>query len=247
MSVDTTFKQGKVIVQYYFKFGSNILTKREFRNQSTGNALGRGYGALEMCFNLLRVKCAKRALIFKPLVRIKRAWSHRSDLNVAGETVTVITRRYIAVLKRFLRALNSSALARSTTNQQSFQEDGPATHTQASRDNLAWLQDRFKGRFFSSLCASVSWPPCSPDFTAPGFSCGVPEEYCAPGGSRNLGNFEIGDPCCHSRDLPSLMFGRGGQTQSNAVFPRNTEISSTCHSESHELATESTGSVNKSP
>ena len=46
-------KQGKVIVQYYFKFGSNILTKRQFRNQSLGNALGRGYGALERCFNLL--------------------------------------------------------------------------------------------------------------------------------------------------------------------------------------------------
>ena len=46
-------KQGKVIVQNYFKFGSNILTKRQFRNQSPGNALGRGYGALEMCFNLL--------------------------------------------------------------------------------------------------------------------------------------------------------------------------------------------------
>ena len=46
-------KQGKVIVQYYFKFGSNILTKRQFRNQSPRNALGRGYGALEMCFNLL--------------------------------------------------------------------------------------------------------------------------------------------------------------------------------------------------
>ena len=29
---------------------------------------------------------------------IKRAWSHRSDLNIAGETVAVITRRYIAVL-----------------------------------------------------------------------------------------------------------------------------------------------------
>ena len=39
-------KQGKVIVQYYFKVGSNILT-------SPGNALGRDYGALEMCFNLL--------------------------------------------------------------------------------------------------------------------------------------------------------------------------------------------------
>ena len=36
------------------------------------------------------------ALIFKPLVRIKRAWHHLSDLNVADETVTVITRRYIA-------------------------------------------------------------------------------------------------------------------------------------------------------
>ena len=46
-------KQGKVIVQYYLKFGSNILTKRQFRNQSPGNALSRGYGALEMCFNLL--------------------------------------------------------------------------------------------------------------------------------------------------------------------------------------------------
>ena len=46
-------KQGKVIVQYYFKFGSAILTERQFCNQSPGNALGRGYGALEMCFNLL--------------------------------------------------------------------------------------------------------------------------------------------------------------------------------------------------
>ena len=46
-------KQGKVIVQYYFKFGSNILTKRQYRNQSPGNALGRGYGALEIGFNRL--------------------------------------------------------------------------------------------------------------------------------------------------------------------------------------------------
>ena len=46
-------KQGKVIVQYYFKFGSNILAKRQFRNQSPENALGRGYVAVEMCFNLL--------------------------------------------------------------------------------------------------------------------------------------------------------------------------------------------------
>ena len=46
-------KQGKVIVKYYFKFGSAILTKRQFRNQSPGNALGRGYVVLEMCFNLL--------------------------------------------------------------------------------------------------------------------------------------------------------------------------------------------------
>ena len=45
-------KQGMVIVQYYFKFGSNILTKRQFHNKSPGNALGRGYGALEMWFNL---------------------------------------------------------------------------------------------------------------------------------------------------------------------------------------------------
>ena len=74
-------------------------------------------------------------------MRIKRAWSHRSDLNVAGETVTVITRRYIAVLKRFLRALNSKCAG--TFNQQSFQEDGPATRTRTSLDNLAWLQDRF--------------------------------------------------------------------------------------------------------
>ena len=103
-----------------------------------------------------------------------------------------------------------------------------------------------RGVFFS-LCASVSWPPCSPDFTAPDFSCVVPEEYCAPGGTRNLGNFETGDPCGDSRDLPSLMFGRGGQTPSNAVWPRNTDTSSTCHSGSHELATESIASVNKSP
>ena len=46
-------KQGKVIVQYHFKFGSNILTTRQFRNQSPGNALGRDYGALETFFNLL--------------------------------------------------------------------------------------------------------------------------------------------------------------------------------------------------
>ena len=46
-------KQEKVIVQYYFKFGSNILTKRQLRNRSPGNAVGSGYGALEMCFNLL--------------------------------------------------------------------------------------------------------------------------------------------------------------------------------------------------
>ena len=44
-------KTGKVIVQYYFKFCSNILTKRHFRTQSPGNTLGRGYDALEMCFN----------------------------------------------------------------------------------------------------------------------------------------------------------------------------------------------------
>ena len=159
-------------------------------------------------------------------MRIKRALSPRSDLNVAGEITTVITRRYFAVLKRFLRALNSKCAG--TLSQQSFQEDGPATHTRTSRDNLAWLQDRFKGRVFP-LCASVSWPPCSPDFTAPDFLCGVPEEYCAPGGTRNLGNFETGDPCGYSCDLPGLMFGRGGQTPSNAVWPRNTDTSSTCH------------------
>ena len=83
-------------------------------------------------------------------MRIKRAWSHRSDLNVVGETVTVITRPYIVVLKRFLRALNSKCAG--TLSQQSFQEDGPATHTRTSRDNLAWLQDRFKGRLFLPLC-----------------------------------------------------------------------------------------------
>ena len=82
-------------------------------------------------------------------MRIKRAWSHLSYLNVAGETVTVITRRYIAVLKRFLRALNSKCAG--TLNQQSFQEDGPVTHTRTSRDNLAWLQDRFKERLFLHL------------------------------------------------------------------------------------------------
>ena len=46
-------KQGKVIVQNYFKFGSNILTKWQFRNESPGSALGRGYGALEIYFDLL--------------------------------------------------------------------------------------------------------------------------------------------------------------------------------------------------
>ena len=142
-------KQGKVIVQYYFKFGSTILTKRQFRNRSPGNTLGRGYGALGMCFNLFDALNVLSALIFKPLVRIKRAWSHRSDLNVAGETVTVITRRCIAVLKRFLRALNSKYAG--TLNQRSFQEDGPATHTRTSRDNLAWLQDRFKRHLFLPL------------------------------------------------------------------------------------------------
>ena len=49
-------KQEKVIVQYYFKFGSNILTKGQFRNQSPGNALGRCYGTPEMCpLNALNV------------------------------------------------------------------------------------------------------------------------------------------------------------------------------------------------
>ena len=113
--------------------------------------VGSGLGPAGRGLTSWRVKCAKRALIFKPLalVRIKRAWSHRSNLNVAGETVTVITRRYIAVLKRFLRALNSKCAG--TLNQQSFPKDGPATHTRTSRDNLAWLQDRFKGRLFLPL------------------------------------------------------------------------------------------------
>ena len=43
------------------------------------------------------------------------------------------------------------------------------------------------------------------------------------------------------------MFGRGGQMPCNAVWPRNTNTSSTCHSDSHERATESIGCVNKSP
>ena len=175
-------------------------------------------------------KCPDRA-------RVKRAWRHRSDLNVAGETVTVIQRRCIAVLKRFLRAPNSKCAG--TLNQQSFREDfRRLTH---KHPVITWPGCRTvsMGVFFFSLCASVSWPPRSPDFTAPYFSCGVPEEYCAPRGTRKLGNFETGDPCGHSRDLPSLMFGRGGQTPSNAVWPRNTDTSSTCHSESHELAAES--------
>ena len=148
------------------------------------------------------------------------------------------------MLKRFLRALNSKCAG--TLNQQSFREDGPATHTRTSRDNLAWLQDRFKGRLFLPLLLR-ELATMFARFHRSGFSCGVPEEYCAPGGTRNLGNFETGDPCGHSRELPSQMFVREGQTPSNAVWPRNTDTSSTCHSESHELATESIGSVNESP
>ena len=78
--------------------------------------------------------------------------------NTAGETVTVNSRRYLGVLKRFLRALNSKCA--DTLNQQWFQQDGATAHT--SRDNLAWLQDRFEGRLISRR-AAVSWPPHSPD------------------------------------------------------------------------------------
>ena len=148
-----------------------------------------------------------------------------SARDVAGETVTVITRRYIAVLKRFLWALNSKCAG--TLNQKSFQEDGPATHTRTSRDNLAWLQDRFRGRLFLTLRLR-ELATMFAGFHRSRFFRGVPEEYCAPGGTRNLENFERGDPCGHSRDLPSLMFGRGSQTPSNAVWPRNTDTSSTC-------------------
>ena len=39
-------KQGNVIAKYYFKFSSAILIKKQFCNQTPGNALGRDYGAL---------------------------------------------------------------------------------------------------------------------------------------------------------------------------------------------------------
>ena len=120
------------------------------------------------------------------------------------------------MIKRFLRALNLKCAG--TLNQRSFQEDGPATQARTSHDNLAWLQDRFKEHLFLPL-RFRELATMFAGFHRSGFFfyCEVPEEYCAPGGTRSLMNFETGDPCGHSRDLPSLMFGRGGQTPSSAV------------------------------
>ena len=80
--------------------------------------------------------------------------------NGAGETVTVNSRRYLAVLKRFLRAL--TARCADTLSQQWLQQDGATAHT--SRANLAWLHERLEGRLISRR-AAVTWPPHSPDLT----------------------------------------------------------------------------------
>ena len=86
--------------------------------------------------------------------------------NGAGETVNVNSRRYLAVLKLFLRAL--TARCADTLNQQWLQQDGATAHT--SRANLAWLHERLEGRLISRR-AAVAWPPHSPDLT-PLFTCG---------------------------------------------------------------------------
>ena len=82
----------------------------------------------------------------------------------AGNTATVNAKRYLAVLKRFLRALNAKCA--DTFNEQWLQQDGATAHT--STDNLEWLQNHFEGRIISRRTA-VSWPPRSPDLTPADF------------------------------------------------------------------------------
>ena len=97
---------------------------------------------------------------------------------------------------------------------------------------------------YISPCASVSWLPCSPDFTPLIFLWGTWRVLCTRGHQK---------PCELGNRRSLWQFARFTQPNvwprrpSNAVWPRNTDTSSTCHSESHERATESIGSVNKSP
>ena len=67
--------------------------------------------------------------------------------------------------------------------------------------------DSFKGRPFLPLRLRELATMFAGFYRSEFFSRGVPEEHCAPGDTRNLENLETGDPCGHSRDLPSLMFG----------------------------------------
>lgn len=80
--------------------------------------------------------------------------------NAAGETVTVNSQRYLAVLKRFYRTL--AIKCADTLNEQWLQQHGATAHTSCA--NLAWLNDRFGGRLISRRSA-VNWPAHSPDLT----------------------------------------------------------------------------------
>jgi len=78
--------------------------------------------------------------------------------EVGGETATVISERYVSLLKsKFLPSLRKKGFDKDEIY---FQQDGAAPHT--SNTVLEWLDDTF-GRRLISLKTELSWPPHSPD------------------------------------------------------------------------------------
>ena len=77
-----------------------------------------------------------------------------------GNTVTVTSDRYVAMLNEFvfpqLQNLNIDVAS------VYFQQDGATAHT--ARDSMATLRTVFEGRLISRF-GDIPWPPRSPDLT----------------------------------------------------------------------------------
>ena len=80
--------------------------------------------------------------------------------NTDGSTATITTERYVQVLNRFWKELQTRHPQDMTTSW--FQQDGAPPHT--SHVTLQWLKDHFSGRLISRKTENV-WPAHSPDIS----------------------------------------------------------------------------------
>ena len=84
--------------------------------------------------------------------------------DVNGQAVTINTKRYVEVLRKFWAELGQR---RGVTRAiQWFQQDGATPHT--SNESLEWLHQHFPGRLISRRC-DPEWSPHSPDLNPPDF------------------------------------------------------------------------------